>query len=161
MPSLLRMANRSCSRICVTSLPSTVMRPESGASSPSASFRIVLLPDPATPNRALVSPKGRWNDTPRRTSFSSNDRCTSSNTMAEPDGRSLTAFARSMGKVGVDIRLLVREQRDQQLRDKEVGDQDKHGSGHHRLRRGPANALRAAARGHAVVTTDRRDDEAE
>ena len=52
------MGRRSCSGNCVTSLPRTVIRPESGANSPSVSFKMVLLPEPATPKRALVSPKG-------------------------------------------------------------------------------------------------------
>src|SRR6266567_2642304 len=163
------MGKRSRSRICVTSLPSTVIVPESGANSPSASFRIVLLPDPATPKSAFVSPKGRWNDTPRRTSLSSNERRTSSNTIAEPDGLSVTAATRSMGRVGVDMRflvvllavLLIRQHRDQQLGDKEISNQNEHGRGHHRLRRRPAHALRAAARRHAVVTANRGDDETE
>src|SRR5208337_4128535 len=165
MPRWPRNGNKSCSRICVTSLPSTVMRPESGGNNPSASFRIVLLPAPATPNRALVSPNGSWNETPRRTSLSPNARCTSSNTIAEPDGRSVTAAPQSVGKVGADIGLPVvlfeRQHGNQQLGDKEISDQDQHGRGHYRLRRRPAHALRSATRGHAVIAADGRNDETE
>src|SRR6266700_874040 len=159
MPRRPRMGKRSCSRIVVTSFPSTVIRPESGSSSPSASFRIVLLPDPATPNRALVSPTESWKDTARRTALSSKDRCTSSNTMAGSDRRSMTSAVWSRGRVGADIRLPVRQNGDQQLGNKEVGDQDQHGRGYHRLRRCPAHALRAAACGHAVIATDGCDNE--
>ena len=42
----------------VISSSSTVMRPESGFSNPSASFRIRVFPVPATPIRILVSPRG-------------------------------------------------------------------------------------------------------
>src|ERR1700745_330860 len=80
------MGNNSCSCICVTSLPRTVIRPESGGNRPSANFKIVLLPEPATPNRAFVSPKGNWNETPRRTWLSPKERCTSSKTTAAPEG---------------------------------------------------------------------------
>ena len=38
------------------------MRPESGFINPSASFRMVLLPEPATPKSALVSPCGSRNE---------------------------------------------------------------------------------------------------
>ncbi len=72
-----------------------------------------------------------------------------------------TAAVWSVGRVGDDMRLLVRQQGDQQLGHKEIGDQDRDGRGHHRLRRRPAHALRAAARSDAVIAADRRDDEAE
>src|SRR5579864_3715117 len=158
------MGKRSCSRIWVTSLPSTVMRPESGSSRPNASLRIVLLPDPATPNRALVSPRGRWNETPRKTALSSKERCTSSKTMAEADGRS-TRASKAAGMVGVDIQLpahlMERQHRDQQLGDKEIGDQNKYGGGHYRLRRRATDSLGTTTRGDSVIAPHRRDDEAE
>ena len=66
---------------------------------------IVLLPEPATPNSALVSPNGSWNETPRSTSLSSNARCTSSKTIAEPDGRLHRGGERDRGaETGVDMR---------------------------------------------------------
>src|SRR5882724_6757961 len=159
MPNCPRMGKGSCSRICVTSLPNTVMRPESGRKRPSASFRIVLLPAPATPKRAFVSPKGSWKETPRRTALSSKERCTSSNTMAETEDRS--AQSGMSGSGGVDMRSLVRQDRNQKLGHKEVRHQNKHRSGHHRLCCGAAHALRAAACSHAVVAADGRNDEAE
>jgi len=92
------------------SLPRTVMRPESDLSSPRANLRRTLLPAPATPNSAFVSPKGSRKETPRNTSFSSKDRWTSSNTMANPECSCVVAKRVSRGKAGADIGLAVRQQ---------------------------------------------------
>src|SRR5580693_6494694 len=119
MPILARSANRSCSGVWVTSLPNTKIRPESGLSRPSASFRMVLLPDPATPNSALVSPSGRRNETPRSTLLSSNASSTFSNSMASAADSRLAEAAESRGKVGADMRLLERQDVHQKLSDKQ------------------------------------------
>src|SRR5437588_5627063 len=54
------------------------MCPWSGFISPRQSFRIVLFPDPATPSRALVSPRLSSKETPSRTTWSSKLMATSS-----------------------------------------------------------------------------------
>src|SRR5713226_6318538 len=77
------------------------MRPASGLSRPSASFRIVLLPDPAMPKIALVSPWASRKEMPFSTSLSSNCRTTSSNATASPAGSLLPAIVVPEGKVGV------------------------------------------------------------
>src|SRR5258707_5978063 len=58
------------------------MRPLSGLSSPRQSFRIVLLPEPATPRITLVSPRLSSKETPSRTGTSSKPRTTSSKMIA-------------------------------------------------------------------------------
>ena len=79
------------------------MCPLSGFTSPIAILRIVLLPDPATPKIALVSPRGSWKEIPSRTILSSNEMETSSNTMAAPDGCSAVATGTWSGREGVAI----------------------------------------------------------
>src|ERR1043165_1043901 len=98
------------------------MRPASGGSNPSVSFRIVLLPAPATPNNAFVSPNGSWNETPHNTSVSSNERCTSSKITAALGCPSGEGPPWPAGDSDKDMQLPVREHRDQQLRQEEVGD---------------------------------------
>src|SRR5207302_7907226 len=79
------------------------MCPLSGFTSPIAILRIVLLPDPATPKIALVSPRGSWKEIPSRTILSSNEMETSSNTMAAPDGCSAVAAGTWGGGGGVAV----------------------------------------------------------
>src|SRR5215467_8111857 len=57
------------------------MRPASGRINPKHRFRIVLLPEPATPRTTLVSPRLSSNDTPSRTTRSSKASFTSSKMM--------------------------------------------------------------------------------
>src|ERR1700722_17305531 len=124
MPIFRRKAKRSSSRIAVTSLPSEVIRPESGLISPIASFRMVLLPAPATPNNALVSPNGRRNETPRSTLFSSNASSTFSNSMANAEDSRVAEAAESSGRVCADMRLLERQHVHQELSDKQIQHDD-------------------------------------
>src|SRR5579862_2036445 len=161
IPILPRTSNRSRSCKRVTSSPCTVIRPESGLNKPSASLRIVLLPAPATPNSALVSPTASLNDTPRKTSFSPKLNQTSSNSMEKPEP-SWTAVAReSIGMVGTDMPLLIRQDAHQELRGKEIDDNDHHRCRDHGLRGRAADALGSSPRRHSVKTTHRRNDEAE
>src|SRR5580704_369463 len=161
IPILPRNSNRSFSCIWVTSSPSTVMRPESGRISPRTSLRIRLFPEPATPNRALVSPRARQKETPRSTLFSAKESTTSSNTMAIAAGSFVFAAAESRGKVGVDINLVVGEHGHQESSYEKVEDQNQHGGSHHGLRGGTAHALGSAARVHSVEASDGRADDAE
>src|ERR1700722_7694860 len=124
MPILARRANRSFSGGCVTSLPNPKIRPASGLSRPSASFSSVLLPDPATPNNALVSPNGRRNETPRSTLLSSNASSTFSNSMANADDSRVEEAAESSGRVGADMRLFERQHIHQELSDKQIQHDD-------------------------------------
>src|ERR1700683_2036375 len=143
------------------SCPSTTMRPESGRISPSTSFRIKLLPEPATPNSALVSPRFRWKETPRSTSFSANESTTSSNTMTGAAFSGFVTAMRSSGEVGADMESVESEHGHQESRHDQVERQDQHGSSDHGLGGGAAHALRAPARVHPVKAAYRRDDEAE
>ncbi len=85
---------------------------------------MVLLPDPATPNNALVSPNGRRNETPRSTRFSSNASSTFSNSMANADDSLVAEAAESRGKVGADMRLLERQYVHKELSDKQIKHDD-------------------------------------
>src|SRR5580658_9093671 len=83
------------------------MRPESGGMSPRASLRIRLLPEPATPNSALVSPRARRKEIPRSTSLPPKESFTSSNTMANAEFSPVAGAAESSGKVGANIYLCL------------------------------------------------------
>src|SRR3984885_1044654 len=161
IPILARSSNSSSSRICVTSWPSTTMRPESGRISPIASFRIRLFPEPATPNSALVSPRARRKEIPRSTSFSPKDILTSSNTMAGIASSVAVTAAESRGSVGADIKLVVSQGGHQKPRKEQIHGQDQNRSRDHGLGGGAAHALSSAARVHAVEAADGRDDKAE
>src|ERR1700732_1450863 len=100
------------------------MRPESGRISPSTSFRIRLLPDPATPNSALVSPRARRKETPRSTSFSAKARATSSKTTAGAESSCVVGTAESSGKVGADMVSVEREHGHQESRQEQIHRQD-------------------------------------
>ena len=58
MPMSARIFSSSRSGIWSTRRPLTVMVPQSGRSSPSASLRITDLPAPLAPNRMRMSPFG-------------------------------------------------------------------------------------------------------
>ena len=79
------------------------MRPESGFINPSASLRIVLLPEPATPKMALVSPCGRRKEMSSSTTLSSNARVTFSKRMASLPCCFAAGAGMSSGSVGADI----------------------------------------------------------
>src|SRR6266849_8517677 len=147
------------------------MRPESGFINPSASLSRVLLPEPATPKRAFVSPCANRNETPSSTRLSSNARETSSNRIASADGCRVLAARVSSGNVGAgmdmdkdtskDQRSAIAQQSDQQLGNKEVDHQNQHRRDHHRLSRGATHALSTPARGHPEITADGRYHEPE
>src|SRR5579862_1135268 len=143
------------------SSPNTVMRPESGLMSPSASFRIRLLPEPATPNIAFVSPRGRWKEIPRNTSLLPKASDTSSNTMAGAELSFAVIASESRGRTGVDMRLLIRKRSHQEASDDQVHREDQNRGRYHRLRSGLAYALRSAARIHSVEAAYGGDDETE
>src|SRR6185312_10964254 len=98
------------------------MWPASGFIKPSASLRIVLFPEPATPKRALVSPCGRRKEMLSSTTLSSNARVTFSKRMASLPCCFAAGAGRSSGSVGADIVLSVPQQSDEQLRDEEIRD---------------------------------------
>src|SRR6266550_3149659 len=146
----------------VTSCPRRKIRPPSGFISPKVSLRIVLLPEPATPNRALVSPRGRWKDTPFSTTFSSNAMETLSKITASAEESPCCTSRLSMGSVGADMGWLpVPKHRKDELGDEEIDNQNQYRGSDDRLRGRAAHALRTAARRHAVVAADGSDDESE
>src|ERR1700722_1316010 len=114
-------------------------RPESGRISPMARFRIRLLPEPATPNKALVSPRARAKEIPRSTLFSPKASATFSKTMTGAELSSVSRAAESSGKVGADISLVVREYSHQEAGKEKISSQDEDGCRNHRLRGGAAH----------------------
>src|SRR3984885_7761337 len=137
------------------------MRPESGLMRPRASFRMRLLPDPATPNTAFVSPRGRWKETPRRTSLSSKAMATSSKIMAGAGSSSVFATEESGGRGGVDMGSVIGKRGHQEPGDDQVHGEDKNGSRYHRLRSRAAHTLGSSARVHTIKAAYGGDDEAE
>src|SRR5580700_6868763 len=109
------------------------MRPASGRISPSASFRIRLLPEPATPNTAFVSPRASRKETPRSTSFAAKESVTFSNTMAGAESSFMVSTPEASGKVGADMRLMERENGHQEPGYEKVEHKNEHGGSHHRL----------------------------
>src|SRR5215471_3863424 len=99
------------------------MWPRSGGIRPRASLSSVLLPEPAMPSRILVSPRGKENDTPSRTTLSSKAMATSSKTMGFC-ADSCPASATDPGCAKEDTRLLEDHQA---AGDEEVGHDDQHG----------------------------------
>src|ERR1019366_1380685 len=87
--------------------------------------------------------------------------CTSWNSMAWGDDSWLVVEAESRGKVGADMRLVIRQHVHQELRDKQVDHDDQNRGGHYGLRGGPAYSLRASAGRHSIEATRGGDDEAE
>src|SRR4051812_16494464 len=161
IPILPRKANRSLSRISLTSSPNTVMRPASGLSNPSTSLRIVLLPDPATPNSAFVSPTGSLNEIPRRTSVSSKASETSSNSTEKSVCSLPSGVDESRGKGGETIGSLVRKYVHQELRGEEVHHDNQHRRRDHGLCRRAPHTLRSPTRRHSIKTSYGRNDETE
>src|ERR1700675_846469 len=96
------------------SCPSTTVLPESGRINPIANFNIRLFPEPATPNKASVSPRAKWQETPRSTSLSPKPNFTSSNTITRAASSCTVAAAESSGKVGADIGLMIGKNSHQQ-----------------------------------------------
>src|SRR5579864_3030157 len=134
------------------------MRPRSGFTSPSAIFRRVDLPTPATPKTALVSPRATSKETPSSTWLPSNSMETSSKTTAlwcDSWGVSAPCWLVRSSAIS------VREEDHQHPGDKEVQDQDEHRRCHHRLSGGAADALCSALGRQTVVAADAGDDEAE
>src|SRR6267154_5734009 len=159
IPILPRNLNRSSSRICEISCPSTRMRPASGRMSPMTSFKIRLFPDPATPNKALVSPRARWKETPRKTSFPAKPSRTSSSTTTGERSSFAVSEAESRGNVGADIGLTIGKHGHEESCYEKVEDQNQHGRSNHGLRGGTTHALGSAARVHSIETAYGRDDE--
>jgi hypothetical protein len=78
------------------------MMPASGLSRPTISFRIVDLPAPDAPRMIFVCPLIKVKLTPRRITFSSNARCTLSNTtIGEPGPRASSSVTDEDGSSGV------------------------------------------------------------
>src|SRR5215469_13783894 len=145
----------------VTSSFSTIVRPESGLRRPRASFRIVLLPEPATPNTALVSPIGTLKDTPRSTSFCPKLIQTSSKTMANPEFCRSSAGGESRDRGGVAMGSLIGKHVHEELSGEKIHHDDQHRGSHHSLRGCTADTLCPAPGRHAVKTSDGRDNKAE
>src|ERR1035437_4694386 len=81
--------------------------------------------------------------------------------MAWGDDSWLVVEAESRGKVGADMRLVIRQHVHQEWRDKQVDHDDQNRGGHYGLRGGPAYSLRASAGRHSIEATHGGDDEAE
>src|SRR5581483_3012885 len=139
------------------------MRPESGFMSPRASFRIVLLPEPATPKMALVSPRYSWNEMPSSTCLSSNAMDTSSNwiVMADCGPAVLTGCSETAGGLTICAGGSLAEYCHRKPGHKKVHSDDQDRRGHDRLGGGATDSLGAAARRDPVVTADGCDDKAE
>src|SRR5579871_3729165 len=136
------------------------MRPRSGFRSPRASFRIVLLPEPATPNKALVSPRGKRKEMPSSTTCSSKAMATSSKTMTSWEGSSRATSRIAAGSVGVAMRL--RSQHSHQEAGHEHVDRDDQDHGcHHGFGGGAAHALGPALGGESVIAAHSRHDKSE
>src|SRR2546423_8370649 len=161
IPTLPRRANSSCSCIFVTSSPRTRIRPESGLSNPSTSLRMVLFPEPATPNNAFVSPTASLKETPHNTSVSAKASHTSSKTTVSAECPRISAFVESSGMVGTDMRSLVGENVHQKLRGKEIHDNDQHRGCDYSLGCGSADSLCPSTGCDAVEAAHGCDDEAE
>src|SRR5690348_9228108 len=158
MPIRRRSSKRSSSFMALTSWPSTQMLPRLGRSRPIVSFRMVLLPEPATPSSALVSPRSSEKEMPSRTGLPSKLMATSSNTMTGWGCPSVRQADDSAGRTGAGISL---EQVEKQLRCEVVYRQDQDGCGHHGLGSGAPHPLGTAARGQAVVAAYSSHQEAE
>src|ERR1700674_3291534 len=128
------------------------MLPLSGFSKPIASLRIVLLPDPATPKIALVSPRSRRKDMSLRTTFSSKASETFSNTRIGDGAPSGTLEGCSVS-VGLPDISTVTKNCQQQFGDKCIHHDDGDGSGYDRLRGRSSYPLSASASRHTVVAT--------
>src|SRR6516162_3557145 len=130
------------------------MRPASGRMSPRHSLRMVLLPEPAIPSTALVSPRFSSKDTPSSTLRPSKPSTTSSKMMV------LCTVSRGSSPRGwvCNVAMGCSSKLQHELREDDVHGQNKNGCHHDRLGRGAPDPLGAAARGHAVVTPDRGDD---
>src|SRR5580658_6173264 len=158
MPMRPRNWNSCSSGMVLISSPNTVMVPESGRISPLASLSRTLLPLPAGPNKMRVSPGKTLNEIFSRTFLPSNPMETSSKTRTGCDGSSWTAEVVGWGAVTISS---AAEDSDHELADDQVNRDDEHRRNHHRLRRGSAHTLGAAARGHPVIAADAGDDETE
>src|ERR671922_478840 len=79
------------------------MCPRSGFSSANVSFRMVLLPAPATPKIALVSPRASRKEIPLRTWLLSKLMATSSKTTASCVAHAVTTGERSISVGGAAI----------------------------------------------------------
>src|SRR5579872_3092521 len=140
------------------SSPSIRIWPPSGRSRPKASLRIVLLPEPATPNRALVSPRESENEIPSSTALSLKARKTLSNaTTSRPDSAG-TSEGLAMERVGIG---LVRPQNQvKQASQKEIDDENQHRGDDYCLGSSLANALRSTLCRHSVVAAHGGNQEA-
>src|SRR5262249_40230649 len=128
------------------------MCPESGRISPKQSLRMVLLPEPAIPSTALVSPFFRSKETPSSTGRPSKPNTTSSKMMGLSTVSGGWKCSEAMGS---STKL------QHELREDDIHGQNEDGCHHDGLGGGASHALSAAARAHAVVTPDRGDDETE
>src|SRR6266852_3084034 len=137
------------------------MCPLSGLMSPSVSFRTVLLPAPAIPKSALVSPRARRNETPSSTTLPSNAMETSSKTTTYREESCTARAGFSAGNVCESMASAIGQEHHEQPGNKEVHHQNENRSGNHGLSRGPANALSSAASREPVIAAHRRDNEAE
>src|SRR5664280_2064546 len=159
MPTWRRMSKRSRSLMLLTSWPSTKMRPLSGHSSPRASFRMSVLPVPATPRMTFVSPRLRVNETSSSTLFSSNAMLTCSNATAILSPSAAKDSGREVRFVESLMRLSQCDH--EEPRDEQIGGNNQDRCCDHRLGRRAAYTLGSARGRHAVIATDRSDEEAE
>src|SRR5438105_8266861 len=137
------------------SSPKTQIRPASGFRRPSASFRIVLLPEPATPKSALVSPRARRKEIPSSTTLRSNASSTSSKTTASPEPGCPAEDLDSRGRTGVDILMKSAPQENhQEPGDKYVDSDDQNHRGYDCFRSCASHALRSAFGRQPVITPD-------
>src|SRR5512136_1721050 len=136
MPNLRRIARHLIGSDWVRSSPSTMTCPRSGAIRPMMCFNRTLLPAPEPPTITNDSPRATSRLTPRRTSRP-----------AKLFQRSMTAIVGNPGSspapfwlAGVVATVIPSEQ---DLREEEVGDQDRQRGHHDRTGRGAPDTLGA------------------
>src|SRR5262245_55692387 len=142
MPIFLRTGTSSSSSYGTMSSPSTRTRPRSGRCSPMMCRRSTDLPLPLPPSTTIVSPRRMSKVIPCSTFFGPKLLCTSSN---RTNGASIPR----------------RLERQEQLGQEEIADQDAEGRGDHRLGGGPPDAVGPAGGGETLVARDEADEQGE
>src|SRR5215471_14588316 len=133
------------------------MRPASGRISPRHSLRMVLLPEPATPSTALVSPRFSSKETPSSTLRPSKPSTTSSKIIV----LWTVSAGSSENGCGWNVAMGYSTKLQHKLREDDVHGQNENGRHHNRLGGRTTDSLGTAARAHTVVAPDCGNDKTE
>src|SRR3984893_4798995 len=158
-----------------TAWPSTTTEPASGRSRPMMCLSRTLLPGPERPVTPPDPPGAISRSTPSSTRFGPNDlttparRILGSPARGSAGGRAASGRPRSgararswMGRKGVfPFSSWRRSGLEQQLAEKEIGDQDRDAGEHHRPRRGAAAPFGCLGSREPLRTAEEREQEAE